>query len=451
MHGRRSSFDPMVAADQILCFSESGTITWGTFAEDVAAFEAQLDEVSDVCNMLPDRYGFMAALAASLKHSRGTVLPPHTAPEAVAAALQHAESPLVLHDRPLSLDANASGTEHGAARLFDDLRHATTPITVFTSGTTKSPRRHTKTWNILASGAAITATILRSLDLPPGRTALIGTTPHQHMYGLEATIFAALAHGYPIFRGTPFYTADFEAAREAARRAGFDSIVLVTSPAHLRYLERAVLESADVRAVISATAPLPLSLAERLEVRGDLSVMEIYGSTETGSMALRRTTDGPLWSLEAGFSLEETPSGWLAHAPHLPEPVPLGDDVSVEPDGRFSLVGRVGDMVSVHGKRISLAALNLILDETPGLKDGVVLHLPNEDGDRLAIAAVRDGAHAASDDTFRSEIRQHFDRRCDPVFIARRIVFVDALPRSPTGKISAADLTHLAEAIGFTK
>ena len=110
-------------------------------------------------------------------------------------------------------------------------------IHVFTSGSTKTPRRHVKTWRMLAGGAALTDILLRRMGLGPGSGAVIGTTPHQHMYGLEATVFAAMAYGYAAYSPSVFYPADLETAVGRANEIGLGSLALITSPAHLRYLE----------------------------------------------------------------------------------------------------------------------------------------------------------------------------------------------------------------------
>ena len=439
----------------ILCFSQKEPDTWGQFAADVALLRSEIERATHVCNVLGDRYDFMVGLAAALLNGQITVLPNAAAPEAIASSLEGAARPLVLGGQPQHDLAGwrmaKIGTGSGPldpAKMIAALETSDTPIHVFTSGTTKHPERHVKTWAILSCGAAITNEIVRILGLEAEQVALIGTTPHQHMYGLEATVFAGLQFGHCAYRTNPFFAADLDIALQAARAAGCSSVVLITSPAHLKYFEDTILGATDIRGVISATAPLHHAQAERLEARGNLPVMEIYGSTETGSLAIRRTVEDKHWRPLAGFTLEQTPDGALARAPYLPKAIPLGDSIEIFPDGRFDLLGRAGDMVSVSGKRTTLAALNAVLIETPGLVDGVVLHQPQDGDDLLAIVAVRDPTARRPETELKLAIRHQFHRFLDPVFAPRRIRFADSLPRSGTGKIPAAENRRLFELAG---
>lgn len=329
----------MIAPDDLMGFGASGPRSWGRFAGDVAAMRARLAGRGAVCNLLSDRYAFMAGLAAAMLEGRRTVLPQSGAPQAVAAALSGAQDPVALTEETAPpgvarlVPTLGEGPEADPAALLDALARAAGEVHVFTSGSTGTPRRHVKTWRILAGGAAATDDLLALHGFARDDCALVGTTPHRHMYGLEATVFAALGFGRPVHDGGVFFPADLEAATASAAAAGLGTVALISSPAHLKYLEPAIMATPAIRAVISATGPLPEALAARLEARGDLRVLEIYGSTETGSIAGRRTVEGPAWTLMAGAALVPEGERMIARAPHLPGPVPLGDAVSLLPDG----------------------------------------------------------------------------------------------------------------------
>lgn len=439
-----------------LCFSDRGRIGWDEFAADVAALRPRIAAATHICNLLADRYAFKVGIAAAILNGQETILPAAAAPEAIRAALTNAPNPLILGGEPRhhgTFDSlvdlpRSHGTESGA-ELFQALKASRTRIYVFTSGSTKLPERRIKDWRTLVGGAAVTEKILQKLDIAPGSAAILGTTPHQHMYGLEATVFLALGFGHCAYRKPVFFPADIETALADAKGCGFAQAVLITSPAHLKFLEPALHESPAIRAVVSATAPLPGALAERLEARGDLAVMEIYGSTETGSLAIRRTIDGNIWEPVAGFELSETPEGVIATAPHLSETCLLGDNVELLPDGKFALLGRTGDMIGIAGKRSNLSALNAILLETPNLLDGVVLRKQTDDDDQLAIVAVIDPESGLSIDAMKAEIRKQFHAHVDAVFLPKKIILSEKLPRTPTGKITAADTAELRRLCGW--
>ncbi|MEX0758819.1 MAG: hypothetical protein WD100_04505 [Tistlia sp.] len=440
----------------VLCLSSEGLRTWGAFAADVARFRSRIGEATHVCNLFGNRYDFMVGLAAALLNGQMTLLPAAAAAGAAAATQGDADRLLVLGELPPGAEADwhierverSDGSDEPSA-LTRALEASTGEVHVFTSGSTGRPVRHVKDWVSLAGGAALTAAILRELGCEPGSCAILGTTPHQHMYGLEASVFAGLAFGHCLYGGTVFFPADLERAVLEVRDAGFERAVLVSSPAHLKFLQATLLATPAVCGIVSATAPLSLAQAHGLEARGDLPVMEIYGSTETGSLASRRTVGSDEWQALEGFVLEAQAEGVIATAPHLRSAVPLADAVELRPGQRFRLLGRLGDMVSVAGKRTTLAALSAILLETPGILDGVVLQRRSEAGDALAVAAVLDRGAGVTEAEAKAAIRHAFRQQVDPVFLSKRIRFLERLPRLASGKIPAEELDRLKESIGL--
>lgn len=427
--------------DRRFCVGPAGPGSWRDFLADVDRARAAIGAHDAICNMAPSRYDFAVVLAAALIEGRATVLPQSRAERAVEAAISGWSSPLVIE----TLDnLPPPGPAPGRAASLAGLGAAAGEVHVFTSGSTGEPVRHRKTWAALAGGARLTAQIIARAGLGPGRTAIAGTTPHQHMYGLEATVFTALAHGYCMHDAAVFYPADIEAMGETAEILGIRDLVLVSSPPHLRFLEDAICATPRIRCVISATAPLHRDLAARLEAGGARSVFEIYGCTEAGSLAWRRTAADESWALLDGFTLSRRGDGWYADAPHLAAGAMLGDDLEVLPDGRFRLLGRRGDMINIAGKRQGLGALNAALATLDCIRDGVVLRETVGGEDRLSILVVAD-PHAAMDaEALRNAVRAHMRAHFDPVFVPRKIGFVDTLPRGETGKISARDLAALS-------
>ncbi|MDT8345706.1 MAG: AMP-binding protein, partial [Thermohalobaculum sp.] len=409
-----------------VCIGADGPIGPGRFLADVAAARARLMGHDAICNMAPGRYDFAVLLVAAMANGQTTVLPPSRADGAVAAALAGWAAPLVAD----GLDALGLGraTPAGAAGV-PTLPALPGQVHVFTSGSTGTPIRHVKTWHSLAAGARLTAEIVARAGLPTGRTALLGTTPHQHMYGLEAAILAGLAHGCCLHGTTVFFPADIEPAVALAEAQGIARIVLVTSPPHLRFLEEAILATPQIACVISATAPLHRDVARRIEADGGRKVFEIYGSTETGSLAWRRSAQTDIWTPLDGFEILPGPEAWYATAPHLDAAMPLGDEIAPLGDGRFRLLGRRGDMVSIAGKRQTLGALNAALATMPGLTDAVILSEPGDGDDRLTVFVVTDAGADRDLSPLRRAIRAHLIGFVDPVFVPRRIHRVARIPR----------------------
>ncbi|MEP2716525.1 AMP-binding protein [Pseudophaeobacter sp.] len=446
----------MYAEDRKLFFSKDGIIDQKQFVTDLAALRNQLQGAGSICNLFQDRHQFALGIAAGLLNKQAIILPPSLATEAIRSSIADAPAPVILSNNP-EHDALAARLSFEAAQpeqvanwdYATALQDNPTEIRVYSSGSTKQPKCNVKTWKMLRGGAAITDQIIQDFDALPTEVGLLGTTPHGHMYGLEATIFATLGFGHATYRDTIFYPADLEAAIEAARACGISKLVLITSPAHLRFLETAILAAPEIICVLSATAPFPQALAQKLAARESLKVMEIYGSTETGSMALRQTAFEDAWSFSAGFELQKVQKTCLATAPHLPEPIALEDEIEQHPDGRFTLLGRAGDMVSVRGKRSRLPALNAILSEVAGIADGIFLHDKRSESDALAIAVVSPQDSSLSESEIRSLVRRHLLLHLDAAFVPKKLLFLPEIPRSATGKITRTTMLDLLRKAGL--
>lgn len=446
----------MVNAVKNLFFSKDGVVDQRRFAADLDQLRDQFDTATTICNLQQDRYLFSLGIVAALLNGQQSVLPPSLAPEAILTSIADAPSPVIFSQNPDLGNFNSRlmfESNHSEAKkpynLTTALANNPTQIRVFSSGSTKTPKCNIKTWDMLRAGAGVTDQILRDLDVDPSQMALLGTTPPGHMYGLEATIFSALGFDYCAYRDTIFYPADLELAIEAAKKCGLGKLILVTSPAHIRFLEPAILAAPEIICILSATAPFPRATAARLSARDNLKVMEIYGSTETGSMAFRQTALEEAWTLSAGFDLQMVSRGHNASAPHLATSILLEDEVKLHPDGRFSLLGRTGDMVSIRGKKSRLSALNSILAENPDIADGLFLHIKGDNSDLLAVAVVAKPDPGLSEPELRGRVQRHLLRHLDGAFVPKKIIILDQIPRSETGKTTQATHNELARKAGI--
>jgi acyl-coenzyme A synthetase/AMP-(fatty) acid ligase len=303
----------------------------------------------------------------------------------------------------------------------------------FTSGTTGAPAPNVKLWGALAGGARAEAQALE-IDRLAGAT-LVGTVPPQHMYGLESTVLLALQNRFAMEGGRPFYPQD---VREALRRVPAPR-VLVTTPVHLRALALDDTDLPSLECIVSATAPLAPEAAARAEARYRAPVREIYGFTEAGMVASRRTLEGDAWRLLPGVELRRDGESWWAERGHVPAPARFGDLIDVLDGGRFVLRGRASDVVNVAGKRASLAGLNAQLLGIPGVVDGTFF-VPEDDGrgvKRLAALVVAPGVPSR-------RLLEELRRRVDPAFLPRPLRLVAALPRNATGKLPVDELRAAA-------
>jgi acyl-coenzyme A synthetase/AMP-(fatty) acid ligase len=302
---------------------------------------------------------------------------------------------------------------------------------VFTSGSTGVPQPNAKRWgNLVASGTAERA----ALELPAGGFNVLGTVPPQHMYGFESTVLMALAGGGALHPARPLFPRDVQAALDELPAPR----VLVTSPIHIRALVEADVTLPALELVLSAAAPLAPELAAAAEQRFATRVHEIYGFTEAGQVATRRTTASPVWRTMNGIRVVPAGDGWAVEGATIHGRVPVSDRIRRLSGTEFVLEGRATDIVNVAGKRASLADLDRALTAIPGVNDGA-FHVPERPDGRVG----RLMAFVVAPRQTEREIMAALRRAIDPTFLPRPLVMVARLPRAATGKLPLEALRAL--------
>jgi len=435
--------------DAPLAWRQGMPISRRRFVADATALAERLPARGTMLNLSTDRYRFAVGLGAALLRQHSSLLPPNHLPDTVARLrLRFADIYALVeagadeHGLPAVAHADAAGDLADAGSASDTVpKIAATDVAAFvlTSGSTGEPEPHAKIWGLLAKNARAEASRLAACC---GRAdlysvALVATVPPQHMYGFESSVLLALLGGAAFDAGRPFYPADIAAAlaRVPAPR------MLVTTPFHLKALLDAKVAVAPLALVVCATAPLSPQLAARAEEVLQAPLVEIYGCTEAGQVATRRTTDGPEWRTFDDLLLAGDGAAVMVSGGHVAESTPLADVLEVLSPTSFRLLGRANDLVNVAGKRSSLGHLNFHLNSIEGVTDGAFWMPPDADADAGIVRLV---AFVVAPSLTKQQIEAALRARVDAAFVPRRIVHVDALPREATGKLTAAALTELA-------
>lgn len=411
---------PQHAAGEPIFWRHGAGIDASHLTARVLALAQVLPRVGFAINLCESRANFLIGLLAAAQRDQVTLLPSSRAPLAVGEIESAYPDHFVLNDEwvgevPAIADAPRSPLSIPANRRV---------AVAFTSGSTGNPEGHAKDWGTLIA----TARLARERLLPDGRRHhIVATVPPQHMYGLEASVTLALVSGSAVSDARPFFPADIVTELAALP----EPRVLVTTPAHLRACVAAGVAFPRVELVVSATATLERDLAAAAERAWQTCVCEIYGSTEAGSMATRRTVDSDSWRTHDGAWIEQRAAGPVYRGAHLPEPVPLSDVLELTSPSEFRLLGRAADLVKVAGKRVSLTELTQRLLGVQGVVDAVVF-VPAPDA-RPAALVVAPGVT-------RDEILAALAAQLDNVFLPRPLLIVDALPRSESGKLPRASL-----------
>jgi len=408
------------------------------FLAEAAAVAAVLPDRRFLVNLCEDRFRFAVGLAAALMREQVSLLPPTHAPELLRLLKTQYSGLYALCDggvRTEALETVAYPTVFGGcAATMPVFPASLDAVIAFTSGSTGEPTAHPKSWGRLALGAAHEAQCLGLAGANP--VALVGTVPPQHMYGLESTVLMALRNGLAFNAVRPFYPADIRAALEQVP----EQRVLVTTPVHLRALLAEERSLPRLRFILCATAPLAIEMATEAEVRYDTPVHEIFGFTEAGMVATRRTTQGTRWHALPGVRLWRDREGIRVGGGHIQSEVAFTDLVELEDAHTFVLQGRRSDLVNIAGKRSSIAYLNQQLLAIEGVEDGVFFlpDAPPEGVTRLM-------AFVVAPRLAREALMCALRARIDPAFLPRPLCYVDALPRADTGKLAREALIELAQ------
>lgn len=116
-----------------------------------------------------------------------------------------------------------------------------------------------------------------------------------------------------------------------------------------------------------------------------------------------------------------------------------GDLASLSPDGKLCIHGRIDDRMNLNSIKIFPAEIERVLEEHPGVRAAAAFARPSPVHGDIPLAAVElhDSATVAAD-----ELMAHARERLG-VRAPRRIIVIDALPRTAAGKIAKDALIGL--------
>ena len=229
-------------------------------------------------------------------------------------------------------------------------------------------------------------------------------------------------------------------------------------------------DTSALRVLISAAAPLTPALAEGLmDAFGDV-LYDIYGTTEAGFGAIAGPEDlraapgtvgRPPFGTElrilddAGRELRRGETGHVFVGGPLvfegysgggsKETVGgltnTGDLGHQDENGRLFIDGREDDMIVSGGENVFPGEVEDLLRRHDGVEDAAVIGVEDEEfGQRLnAFVVNAEGVHL-SESQLKGYVRDNLARFKVP----REVVFVDEVPRNPTGKVVKAELVTRA-------
>lgn len=116
------------------------------------------------------------------------------------------------------------------------------------------------------------------------------------------------------------------------------------------------------------------------------------------------------------------PNGWYR----------TGDVARIDQDGYLFLVDRLKDMIVTGGENVYSKEVEDVLGAHPDVIDAAVVGIPHPEWGETVVAHVVVRAGAARD---AGTLRAFCAERLAAYKVPREVVFADALPRTPTGKL----------------
>lgn len=246
------------------------------------------------------------------------------------------------------------------------------------------------------------------------------------------------------------------------------TLEMAVAPIALAMANHPALESYDLsslRYIMWGATPITPSVAERVSARTGARWLPAYGTSEVPVIAANPVGDPDRWRLDSaglpvgGVSLrvvdldtgEVLPSGGVgevqvksasAMAGYLPDEATAaafedgwyrtGDVGWLEPEGWVHLTDRCKEMIKVSGFQVAPAEIEAVLHGHPAVVDCAVFGVPDQRAGEVPVAAVQlaPGSDVTADDLegLVADTLATYKR-------IRSVVVVDAIPRTPSGKV----------------
>ncbi len=345
-------------------------------------------------------------------------------------------------------------------------------LVLHTSGTTARPKIVPLSQaNICASARHIA----RTLDLAPD-DACLNIMPLFHIHGLMAAVLASVASG-----GAVVCTQGFDALRFFRwldeERPTWTTAVPTMHQAILGRAERNadIIARARLRFLRSSSASLPGPVMLQLEQVFAAPVVESYGMTEASHQMCSNPLAGPRKPGSVGMpagpdvavmdddgallppgavgevvirgpnvtaGYEANPeanakaftNGWFR----------TGDQGAFDADGFLTLTGRLKEIISRGGEKVSPLEVDGVLSGHPAVAQALCFGIPHTKlGEEVGAAVVlRDGMACTE-----RELRDFAALHLADFKVPRKVVFLDEIPKGATGKLMRIGL---AEKLGLS-
>lgn len=383
----------------------------------------------------------------------------HFAVADVQHVLEHQQVSLLIYDdefAPLlsavSLDParqpkrlSVAQLQHLTPQRLSRLKRGSGRLMLLTSGTTGTAKVIDRKLT-LGEALQMAMGLLAALE-PYAKDAALLSVPLLHGHGL-ATLALCLTLALPL------YLVEKPTAETLWHYlAEYDISVLVLVPTILhRLLDTPSTPPVQLRRIITGSAPLGGRLARRTAARFGHVLINVYGTSETGVIAVAQPSDlqvspESVGKVVAGVRLDildhqqqPLPQGeigelWITRKSHC---IATGDIGYLDSEGRLFLVGRSDDMINCGGNKIYPQALEaLIAAHLPYLLECAITAIPDSDyGQATQLFIVV--KTPCDTETIKADLAQFLPRSIRP----KAIHIVGELPKNALGKLERYKLTQ---------
>jgi long-chain acyl-CoA synthetase len=316
-----------------------------------------------------------------------------------------------------------------------------TPLIKVTSGSSGTPKGVvTRERNLIAD----CLNICRTMGIAPEDRNL-GAIPFSHSYGFSNLVTPLLVHGVAIVISNDYLPLSILNLANTFAVTVVPGIPMMFDL--LSQLPRSDGSFSTASTFISAGAPLTAPVSRRFRERFGVPIHSFYGCSECGGIAYDR--DGA--SVERGSVGEPMEGVQLTIDPLQGRLVVRGaavatDDGTFTSDdiGRFNergeveLLGRLGDLINIAGKKVNPREVELVLLQIPGVREAKVYGAPAGARGEVVAAAI-----VGEPDLTREQVRAFCAERLSSHKVPRILKFTSSIPVDERGKVKRSALAQL--------
>ncbi|SFB78391.1 4-coumarate--CoA ligase, photoactive yellow protein activation family [Marinospirillum celere] len=246
-------------------------------------------------------------------------------------------------------------------------------LTFLTSGSSGEPKPCPQSWDTLVNEVDYFREYFTSLQKEPIKRILV-LNPCHHIYGFLFSVILPDRLQVPVIRG-------HQAFFQVQGRKLLPGDLIVGFPYAWKQLARSQKTFPEGIIGLTSTGPCDPKVIEQLHQQGLQSLVEIYGSSETGGIGYRANPQQPFQLLPRWQRFEDSNELLLEKASH--QPVALNDLLEWQNQQAFYPRGRLDEAVQVGGINVFPQQLEKRLQDLPGVEAAKVRLMSPSEGERL--------------------------------------------------------------------